>query len=109
MKTTGLTCTENIIITKCNKTASFASIYNSYDSQTQQYRWWSKTEYHYHLFSFCRSVQDYKIHGYGNGHIFRTEGVRPTQNIQQSHGSVQFFEVAVQCKLFSVIKYNKIE
>jgi hypothetical protein len=38
-----------------------------------------------------------------------TQEVRPTQSVQQSHGSVQFFEVAVQCKLFSVIKYNEIE
>ena len=30
--------------------------------------------------------------------------VRPTQSVQQSHGSVQFFEVVVQYKLFSVIK-----
>jgi len=44
MKTTGLICTENVIISKCNKTASFASIYNRCGSQTQQYRWWSKTE-----------------------------------------------------------------
>jgi hypothetical protein len=58
----------------------------------------------YHLFSFRISVQDYKIHGYKNGHIFRTQEVRPTQSVQQSHGSVQFFEVAVQYKLFSVIK-----
>jgi len=35
--------------------------------------------------------------------------VRPTQSVQQSHGSIQCFEVAVQYKLFSVIKYNKIE
>jgi len=35
--------------------------------------------------------------------------VRPTQSVQQSHGSVQFFDVAVQYKLFSVIKYNKIK
>jgi hypothetical protein len=30
------------------------------------------------------------------------------KKLQQSHGSVQFFEVAVQYKLFSVIKYNKV-
>ena len=41
--------------------------------------------------------------------IFRTQEVRPTQSVQQSHGSVHFLEVAVQYKLFSVIKYNKIE
>jgi hypothetical protein len=63
----------------------------------------------YHLFSFRRSVQDYIIHVYGNGHIFRTQGVRPTQSVQQSHGSVQFFEVAVQYTLLYVIKYNKIK
>jgi hypothetical protein len=63
----------------------------------------------YHLLSFRTSVQDYKIHGYGNRHIFRTQEVRPTQSVQQSHGSVQFLEAAVQYKLFSVIKYNKIE
>jgi len=45
----------------------------------------------YHLLSFRRSVQNYKIHGYGNHHIFRTREVRPTQSVQQSHGSVQFF------------------
>ena len=69
-------------------------------------------QYHiisYHLLSFCRSVQDYKIHGYGNGHIFRTQKVRPTQSVQQSHGPVQFFEVSVQYVLISGIKYNKIE
>ena len=55
----------------------------------------------YHLLSFRRSVQDYKIHGYGNGHIFRTQEVRPTQSVQQSHGSVQFFKIAAQYKLFS--------
>jgi hypothetical protein len=63
----------------------------------------------YHLLSFRRSVQDYKIYRYGNRRIFRTQEVRPTQSVQQSHGSVQFFEVAVKYKLFSVIKYNKIE
>jgi len=63
----------------------------------------------YHLLSFRRSVQDYKIHGYGNRRIFRTQEVRPTQSIQHSHASVQIFEAAVQYKLFSVIKYNKIE
>ena len=63
----------------------------------------------YHILFFRRSVQDYKIHGYGNCHIFGTQELRPIQSVKQSHGSVQFFEVAVQYKLFSVIKYNKIE
>jgi hypothetical protein len=54
----------------------------------------------YHLLSFRRSVQDYKIHH----HNFSTQEVRPTQSVQQSHGSVQFFEVAGQYKLFSVIE-----
>jgi hypothetical protein len=63
----------------------------------------------YHLLFFRRSVQDYKICGYGNRHILRTQEVRPTQSVQQSHGLIEFFEVAVQYKLFSVIKYNKIE
>jgi len=63
----------------------------------------------HHIFSFPRSIQDYKIHGYGNGHIFRTQKVRPTQSVQQSHGPVQFFEVSVQYVLISGIKYNKIE
>ena len=58
----------------------------------------------FRLFSFHRSTQDYIIHGYGNGHICRTQEVRPTQSVQQSHGSVQFFEVGVQYKLFSIIK-----
>jgi hypothetical protein len=61
----------------------------------------------YNLLSFHRSAQDYKIYGYGNYHIFRTQEVRPTQSVQQSHGSVQFFEVAVQYKLFCIIKYRK--
>jgi hypothetical protein len=62
----------------------------------------------YYLLSFHRSVQDYIKHGYGNRHIFSTQEVTRTQSVQQSHGSVQSFEVAVQYKLFSVIKYNKI-
>ena len=53
----------------------------------------------YYLLSLRRSVQDYKIHGYGNRHIFRAQEVRPTQGVQQLNGSVQFFEVAVQYKL----------
>jgi len=63
----------------------------------------------YHLLSFRRSVQNYKIHGFRNRHIFRTQEVKPTQSVQKSHGSVQVFEDAVQYKLYGAIKCNKIE
>jgi len=33
----------------------------------------------YHLFSFRRSVQDSKINGYGNSHIFRKQEMKAAQ------------------------------
>jgi len=52
---------------------------------------WS-TVYHiiYHLFSFRRSVQDYKIHMDMEIVIFRNQEARSVQNVQQSHGPVQY-------------------
>jgi len=44
----------------------------------------------YHLFSFHRSLQDYKIHMDMEIVTFRNQEVGPVQSIQQLHGPVQY-------------------
>jgi len=47
----------------------------------------------YHLFSFCRSMQDYKIRMDMEIVTFRNQEARPTQNVQESRGSVQYLRL----------------
>ena len=69
-----------------------------------------RLSYHvsYHLLSFHRSVQEYKIpYGYGNSHIFRNQQVKPSQKCTTITWSNTVFDVSAKYKFFSMIKCSK--